>query len=305
MSTIQVYLLMILTIIFWAGAFIAGKIGMVEFSAWTITALRFWIAVPCIFVILKWMQPQAIWPSRKQLWPMIGLGFGGMFLYHILFFMSMGLSSAINASVIGASMPGFTALFAVILLKEYVRPIQALGIVLAFIGVVAVASDGSWYVLSHMQFNTGDLYMLAAVVCFSLYSIGIRLAMIRYAISPYMMTAYTFLTCAICATPFGLYDALMGRLTGVSVVAWLSVAYMAIFASVMGYLFQMISVHKIGPSQTAIFMNLTPVFATIMAYVFLGETITLHKGIFALLILCGVYLTTRQTEQSQATRKKA
>lgn len=305
MSTIHVYMLMLLTIVFWAGAFIAGKLGMAEFSAWTITAVRFWIAVPCIFLILKWKQPQAMWPTRKQLWPIIGLGFGGTFLYHILFFMSVGLSSAINASVIGASMPGVTALLAVIVLKENLLPIQTLGVVLAFIGVLAVASDGSWYALRHMQFNVGDMYMLIAVICFSLYSIGTRLAMIKYAISPYMMTAYTFLTCAVCATPFGIYDAVMGRLDTVSTTAWLLVVYMAIFASVMGYLFQMISVRKIGPARTAIFMNLTPVFATIMAYVFLDETITFHKGIFALLILAGVYLTTRQIEPRQKKRKNA
>lgn len=294
MPTIQVYLLMLITIVFWAGAFIAGKVGMAEFSAWTITAARFWIAVPCIFLVLKWMQPHNMVPNRQQLWPIIGLGLGGTFLYHILFFMSMGLSTAINASVIGASMPGFTALFAIFLLKERITPLQALGMVLAFVGVLAVASNGSWYILSHMQFNTGDLYMLAAVLCFSLYSISIRVAMLRYKISPYMMTAYTFLTCAAAATPFGVYDAVTGKLDHVSMTAWLSVAYMAVFASVMGYLFQMISVRYIGPARTSIFMNLTPVFATIMAYVFLGETITLHKEIFALLILGGVYLTTRR-----------
>jgi len=65
-----------------------------------------------------------------------------------------------------------------------------------------------------------------------------------------------------------------------------------VFASVLGYLFQLIAIQKIGAPKTAIFINLVPVFTMLQAQLILGETVTWLQLVSAGVIIGGVYLTT-------------
>ncbi|RDY25224.1 EamA family transporter, partial [Romboutsia weinsteinii] len=68
------------------------------------------------------------------------------------------------------------------------------------------------------------------------------------------------------------------------------VLYMAVFASVCGYLIQQISIKDIGPSKTNLYINLVPVFSMIMAYFILDEKINLIKIISAIFIISGILI---------------
>ena len=65
---------------------------------------------------------------------------------------------------------------------------------------------------------------------------------------------------------------------------------MSIFASVIGYLVQQMSIKQIGPSKTSIFINLVPIFSIILSVTILKETISAVKIFTALLIITGVYI---------------
>ena len=69
--------------------------------------------------------------------------------------------------------------------------------------------------------------------------------------------------------------------------------YMAVFASVMGYLFQLIAVREIGPTRSAVFNNLIPVFTLTLAALILGEPISLYKAVAVVIIISGIYLATQ------------
>jgi len=73
----------------------------------------------------------------------------------------------------------------------------------------------------------------------------------------------------------------------------LAVAYMSIFASVIGYLVQQMSIKEIGPSKTSIFINLVPIFSIILSVAILGESVSVIKLFTALLIITGVYICQR------------
>ena len=68
---------------------------------------------------------------------------------------------------------------------------------------------------------------------------------------------------------------------------------MSVFASVLGYLIQMVAIQRIGAPRTATFINLVPIFTIIQSVTILGESITLIKLIGAAIVITGVYLATR------------
>jgi len=293
MSDKQIRLLMVLTTIFWSGAFITGKIAIGEFPPFTLTFFRFLFALPLIFTILYVREPANLIPRRRQ-WPaLILLGFVGTFCYHALFFSSLKYTTAINSSLIGAMNPMVTTLLAAMFFSERLTPWRLFGIFLSFSGVFLFITNGDFQLISHFQFNKGDLLMLIAVCCFAVYSLLSRRYMKQYLLSPLMVTAYTFLICVVISVPFVLWESPATYLFSATASGWLSILYMSVFASVLGYLIQMVAIQRIGAPRTAIFINLVPIFTIIQSVTILGESITLFKLMGAAIVISGVYLATR------------
>lgn len=115
----------------------------------------------------------------------------------------------------------------------------------------------------------------------------------RYQLSPLTLTAYTFLVCIIFSFPFVLWENPMIWLPYTTMGGWLSVLYMAVFASVLGYLIHFIAIEKIGATKAAIFINLVPVFTIVQAVFLLGEPFSWFKVASAVIVVAGVYLATR------------
>ncbi|WP_088228335.1 DMT family transporter [Desulfosporosinus sp. FKB] len=303
MSDKKVHLLMVLTSIFWSGAFITGKIAVGEFPPFALTFFRFLFALPFIFAILYLREPGNRIPRGKQWLPLLLLGFIGTFCYHSLFFTSLKYTSAINSSLIGAMNPIVTTFLAVLFFAERLTPSRLLGLILSFLGVFFVITNGDLQLVSQMRFNKGDIVMLVAVCCFAVYSLLSRRFMKRYNLSPLMVTAYTFLICVIISFPFFLWEKPSAYLASTSASGWLSILYMSVFASVLGYLIQMVAIQRIGAPRTAIFVNLVPIFTIIQSVTILGESVTLFKLLGAAIVISGVYLTTRPEAKSMYTER--
>ena len=285
--------MMVATALFWSGAFIAGKYSGKDFSPVALTFFRFLFALPFIFAILYRRQPQA-WLPRRDAWPaIIALGFGGTFLYHILFFSCLRYTTAINASLIGATNPMITTLLAAALFTEKLNSRKVSGILVSFAGVALIISNGDWQALAAFSFNIGDILMFGAVVSWAFYSVYCRKIMQKYELTPLMLTAYTFLVCTLAALPCLLWENSWTALFSAGSGAWLSILYMALFASVLGYLFQLVAIQQVGAPRTNIFINLVPVFTTIQSVLLLGEQFTLMKLVCAVSIMAGVFITTR------------
>ncbi|MCX7779878.1 MAG: DMT family transporter [Negativicutes bacterium] len=302
MSQKRVYIMMIAATLFWSGAFIAGKLSVREFPPFSLTFFRFLIALPFIFAILYYRQPQD-WAPRKQEWrPLLLLGVLGTGLYHVLFFTCLRYTTAINSSLIGSTNPMMTTLLAFLFFREAISRRKIAGILLSFTGVFLIITNADWQVLRDLSFTAGDVLMFAAAWCWAWYSVYSRYTMRCYAISPLKVTAYTFLICTLAALPFAVWEKPAVYLQGVTIGGWLSVVYMAIFASVLGYLFQLVAIQEIGAPRTNVFFNLVPVFTTIQSVAFLGETFTVAKMISACFVLTGVYIATRPEEPAAAVK---
>lgn len=291
--------LMIIATIFWAGAFIAGKFSIQEFPVFSLTFFRFLFASAVIFPIL--IRKEENWKLEKKDWStFIALGIIGMVGYHIFFFLCLRYTTAVNSSLIGATNPIITTILAVIFLKENIKMRNIASILVSFLGVILIITNGNLEILLNFKFNLGDLLMIIAVICWACYSILSKKASNEY--SPLKITSYAFLVCIIVLIPFVLMEKPWEYIPQTTFKGWMSVIYMSLFASVAGYLIQQISIKKIGPSKTSLYINLVPVFSMILAFFILKESISIIKIIAGVLIATGVFLNTVSSQDKSADK---
>lgn len=277
--------------LFWAGAFIAGKIGVNEFPPLSLAFFRFLFATIIIFPIMIRYEDKD-WRLKKSDLPVIiSLGIIGMFGYHALFFVALKYTTAINSSMIAATNPMITSILASIIIGERLGFKRLGAILIAFLGVILTISNGQIETIKNISFNIGDIIMLCAVVCWAVYSVISKKVMPKY--SPLIITSYSFLVCLIALIPFALIEKPMTYLPNITWKGWVSVLYMSVFASVVGYLVQQISIKAIGPSKTNVFINLVPVFSILLSSAILKEEVTLIKLTSAIIIITGVYLNSK------------
>ncbi|PXX92744.1 EamA family transporter [Marinobacter vulgaris] len=288
------YIGLVLTPLFWAGNAVVAKGVVGEIPP---LSMSFWRWVIALAILLPFGLP-GVWRQRqtiRQHWlSMLALATFSVAAFNSLLYFAAVTTTATNIALINATIPIMVALLAWLLLGDRTRPVQALGIALAVLGIVAVVARGDLSVLTGLQAQPGDLIMVLAVFSWGLFSVLLR----RQAVP---LPPLTFLTVQIaCGTmvilPFYLADLLffsggfdLNRQTA------LPMMYFAIFPGILAYGFWNHGVHRVGPARAAIFMYLTPVFASVMAGIFLGERLGLSHIIGGLLILAGLFLATRTT----------
>ena len=287
----KLFLLMLPTSIFWSGAFIAGKIAVTEFTPFTLTFFRFFFALIIIFPLML-MKEKSNWKLNKKDIPIIFfMGFIGIFAYHVLFFISLKYTTAINASLIGATNPMVTSIFASIILGESLGLKRIGAILLAFSGVLLTISKGSFDIFRTLSFNFGDILMFTAVFCFAVYSVLSKKIMYKH--SPIKILCYSFLFGLIILIPFIIIENPLTYISSVTFKGWFSVLYMAIFASAVGYLLQQISIKSYGASKTMLFVNLVPIFSILLSAIILNEKASFINLISGGIIICGVVINSR------------
>lgn len=297
----KTYLLMTLATLFWGAAFIAGKIGVGEFSPVTITFFRFLFATIIVFIVV--LRRGENWKIHKEDWlVMIALGVIGMVGYHIMFFNALKYTSATNASIIAATNPLITAILASIFINEKLS-IKKIGIILlGLLGVVLTITNWDLKVLMAFDFNKGDIMMVIGITGWAVYTIIAKKAMNKF--NPLILTLYSFFVCVLVLMPFAMRDIYLGGLSNVTSKGWLSVIYMAVFPTAIGYLVQQYAIDQIGPTKSSMFSNLVPVFSIIFAMIILKEEMSVLKLISAGIIILSVYLNSKLKVENKGEVKE-
>ena len=285
----KIYFLMVIAALVWSGAFIAGKFSVPYVPAFTLTFLRFLIASIALYPIMKIYNrahPKDNFKLTKKYIPLFLFnGIIGMVGYHVLFFTALKYTTAINSSIIGAMNPIVTTIIAAIFIRQKTPPMQIAGILLSFIGVVLTITGGNLSILASFDFNRGDMFMAAAVICWASYAVMSRVK--GADVPPLTLTFYSFVFCTIALVPFVIWEH-PWALEKIPASAILSIVFMAVFSSVIGYMLQQIAIKKIGASKSSIFVNLVPVFSIILSVTILGEELMPVKIFTSLLIIAGV-----------------
>jgi drug/metabolite transporter (DMT)-like permease len=264
------YLVLTLAPLCWAANIVLAR-GVAElippaafaFWRWSLAAL---LVVPFARRHLA-ADREALARGWKRLLLLAVLGISG---FNALLYTAVHTTTAINGALIQTSMPAVIAVLTLGLYRERLTPRQMSGIALCIAGAGLVVLRGELRTLATMGFATGDLLMVAAVICYGLYSVLLRR---RPAIHPLSFLAATFALGAAGLLPAYLAElAARGGFALTREVA-LSVVFVAIFPSIVAYFCWNRGVDRVGPNRAGLFINLIPVFASLLSTGLLGESV--------------------------------
>ncbi len=302
------YARLTVTTLFWGGTFVAARYAVREAPPFSVAAVRFAIAAAVLLLLLVReageQRGRAAFPVPRtgaEWLGLLSLGVFGIFLYNAVFFTALTWTTASNGSLIVAINPALTTALSAAWLKEKVRPLQALGLLVSFLGVTVVITKGSWEAVRRMAFNRGDVLMLLAPLAWALYSIRGKQVLDRFRFSPLAATAYAALFGAMMLAPAAVAERLAtGRAAAFSFVGWLAVLQLALLGTVLGFVWWYEGVKALGAGRAAVFVNLVPLFGVLLAALFLGERLTGTEAAGGVLIVGGVTLATAQAARRGA-----
>lgn len=287
--------LMLVTSLLWGGNFVVAKTLVAHASPMTLTMVRWLIAI-IVLVPLVWWKEKKLVPPKQAIVPLLLMGVTGVAFFNIFQFLALERTTSTNAGLISTMNTISIALFSFVLLKEKITKWQLSAMVLSLFGVVLVLSKGDLQLLLDFQLNTGDIWMLAAVCVWGLYSVCSKWAM--QTTSPLMATLYAGIFGVLLLLPFTTTDF---TFTNVNTSFILSMLYTGIISTVVCMVFWNIGVQKLGATTSGIFLNFNPIFTALLAFLFIGENMSWLQGIGGLIVIMGCYLFTHfKTKVPQA-----
>jgi drug/metabolite transporter (DMT)-like permease len=282
----SVDLALILMTIIWGSNFVVLKITFLEMAPMAFMVLRFVFASILIMIVLA-VRERTLSVRREDYGKIFVVGLVGTSLYQPLFINGVALTTASNSSIILASTPAFVALINRVLGRERLDRRGWTGIGLAFLGIVLIIESAGGVELGSATL-IGDLIILSGTLCWSLYSVLSAPLLQNY--SPLRVTALSMMFGTIPLILIGA-PALAGQdWSRVHAASWAGLGYSFILAIVVAYTIWNVGVRRIGGARTAIYYNLTPVVASLVAAIFLNEAITPIKILGAAVIFAGLYL---------------
>ncbi|MCL4296545.1 MAG: DMT family transporter [Anaerolineae bacterium] len=290
----QPYLLLILATLFWSGNFVLGRAVRADVPPIGLAFWR-WCGGSILVLSFAWPYLKRDWEVIWQHWKIILLlSILGVASFNTLIYTGLQFTTAINALLMQSAMPVLIVLMSYLFFRETVRAVQGVGIMLSLMGVLTIVGQGSLQVLTSLTLNLGDLLVFIAVALYAAYSALLRQ---RPPIHPLSFIAATFIAGAVILLPFYLWENATGRVMSVDGVTLLTVAYVAIFPSILAYLCYNRGVELAGANRAGLFVHLMPVFGSLMAILFLGESLQWFHAAGILLILLGILLATRPKHQ--------
>ena len=269
-----------IAIFFWATAFILTKVVLKEVDVTTLGVLRYFFAsIIVIFILIK--QKISL-PALKDIPAFIFAGFSGYAGYIAFFNMATLLSSPSTLSVINALAPAITAIVAYFIFNERIKLIGWFSMGISFCGILILTLwDGV------LTINKGVLYMLIGCLLLSLYNISQRYLTKKY--SSFDVSMYSMLIGGILLVVYS--PSSIRNIFSISFNSLILIIYMSVFPSIISYFFWT-KAFELAKHTTEVtsFMFVTPVLATLMGIIILGDIPKLSTLIGGVVIILGMIL---------------
>ena len=278
-------LLMLMAVI-WAVNFSVIKYATAVFSPLAFTGLRVGIAATVLMSIAFFRQRP--WPPRREIITLILLGMVGNGLYQILFVEGLSRTKVGNAVLIVASAPAFIAIASRLKGIERVRRRTLYGVALSVAGVGLVVFGSARGDHSNATL-IGTLLVFIGVFCWTAFTVMLQPLAMK--LDPIQLSGLTMtggMLPLLIASPRALAAT---RWETIGPAVWVSVFYASVISMVVAYLFWYRGLRVLGPTRTAVYSNLQPAIAIIVAWIFLNESPTLWQGVGTGTIMTGIFLT--------------
>jgi len=273
----------VIAIILWASAFAGIRAVLDDFSPGPIALFRF-IVASLVMLLIALSKKMAL-PDRKDLPFFLVLGFIGITIYHLAQNYGQITVTAGSASLIIASVPVFTALLAKVFLKERLSGKGWFGIFVSITGIAII----SWGEGEEYTIDAGALLIILAAISVSLFFVFQKYLHDRY--SPLQITTYSIWVGTLFLLVF--LPGPIGEMSDTSVGNITTMVYLGIFPGALAYLAWNYALSKAPASILTSVINISPVPAIIIAWIWLGEIPTALAIIGGVVAIAGVLIVNR------------
>ncbi|HTN29919.1 MAG TPA: EamA family transporter [Pseudomonas sp.] len=284
---------LLLSSLLWAGNALVGRAIAGEIPP---ISLSFWRWVVALCILLPFVAG-TLWRHRQTLrnagWRLLVIAALGIAAYNSLLYTAATSTTAINITLLNTCIPLATFLFAGLLLKEWPRRRAWLGMGIAVAGLLVLITQASLENLLGMTFNPGDLVMILAVLAWALYTVLLRLWAPRLPLPPLALLGAFVTIGVLVILPFYLVEFSQVGGFDLNTRTLGAILYTAIPASLIAYLTWNQGVKILGAAKASLALYTMPVFAAILAYLLLGETLQVFHWVGGALIFGGLLFASR------------
>ena len=288
------YLLLVLTILFWAGNFNLARAIHADVPPLGLSFWR-WAVAALILLPFAWGSMRAALPLAREHWRLVlalaGLGIAG---FNSLVYVGLQTTTATNGVLLQSVTPITMILLAGLVLHEKSTRAQWAGIGVSLVGVLVIITKADWQVLQQLAFNRGDMWIVLATLDWSLYTVLLR--KLPQGLRGMPILGFSITLGALAILPLYLYESVTFQTMPVTAVSVASIAYVAVFPSLLSYMFWNHATQKLGVNRTGQFSHLMPVFGILLATLLLGERLQFYHALGMLLVAAGLVLTNKFKE---------
>jgi drug/metabolite transporter (DMT)-like permease len=288
----RAYLLLVLIVSIWASYPALAKLALADFPPFFLAVVRCSLASAFLVALLLRASGEHLRGlGPRALASFAFLGITGYWISTQFSYLGYYYTTAANAVILQAATPVMVALGARLYLGERLRRAQQAGAAVSLLGVLCVITNGRLAMLRPEEMRAGDFITLGALTGWAAYTVYGKRILAEY--SPTLATTAAYVIGTLLMVPTALVTAPLfppPRLA--SAFAWGVVLYQAILGA-LAHVWWYRAIQVVGPSLSAMFLNLQPVVGVLLAWLLVGETVGLWQVIGGALVVGGVGLTTR------------
>ena len=261
---------------------IFGKLALATIPALPLAALRVVTAALLLETFRRISGRETLAPEDRK--AVLVYGLLGVSFNQVLFILGLSLTTAIDTTILAATIPVFTLLAAVLLGREAMTLRGGAGLLLAGTGALLLldAHRFDW----HSRYFHGNLLLLGSAILYSFYLVLSRPILARYSVATIVARVFLYGAAPIVLVALPAFSRFApSRVTPLS---WASLAAVVAFSTVMPYLANSWALARTHASRVAFYVFLQPLLASLLAILVLRESFTARTAAAAILILAGL-----------------
>lgn len=283
--------------LFWSGNFILAPIALQDLGPIALACGRWWIAA-VILLPLAWPafrdQASQVFAMRARLTVLALFGIVG---FTALSYVAFSLGNRVNPALIMASTPLMCVAFGGLLFRDALSGRQIAGASLGVFGIGVVSTQGFALAPVPLAQNAAgvpmaDLAMIGAVICFSIYAISQRW---RGTLNPIVFMAVISTMGAVLLTPLTVLEVMVFRPATLTRDTVIILVFLALCASVLGFVLFQSATEVIGPAAAAQALHLVPLFTVCVAVLWFDEPLEGYHLVALALVMGGIVLSAAST----------
>jgi drug/metabolite transporter (DMT)-like permease len=287
------YIFLFFSVLFWAGNFIVGKIASnYEIPPFSLNFYRWFFAW---LILAPFTIPEILKKInyvKKNLIYLIILGITSVTIFNSIVYYALNFTQVISGVLMISTIPVMIIFISSLLKTDKTNIFQILGVILSFVGVIAIITKADIELIKQLKFNKGDLTMVVAMLSWATYSALLKQK--KHELTQLSLLEVIITFGLMFLIPIYFIEMQMGYLIKLDTPFILTLTYVVLFPGIISFICWIKGIALIGPNRSGIFLHLMPILSAIMAMLLFKEKFMFYHFLGAVFILSGIILSNKK-----------